>query len=77
MFGHYLAPEMVERLQSNPDLLKLGGEVKELTILFCDVRGFTTISEGMALPGTRTSGRRSRGTSSASSQPGQERVTGS
>ena len=47
MFGHYLAPEMVERLQSNPGLLKLGGEVKELTILFCDVRGFTTISEGM------------------------------
>jgi adenylate cyclase len=47
MFGHYLAPEMVERLQSNPDLLKLGGEVKELTILFCDVRGFTTISERM------------------------------
>ena len=47
MFGHYLAPEMVERLQNNPDLLKLGGEVKELTILFCDVRGFTTISEGM------------------------------
>ncbi|MEZ5830555.1 MAG: adenylate/guanylate cyclase domain-containing protein [Dongiaceae bacterium] len=47
MFGHYLAPEMVERLQDNPDLLKLGGEVKELTILFCDVRGFTTISEGM------------------------------
>ena len=47
MFGHYLAPEMVRRLQDNPDLLKLGGEVKELTILFCDVRGFTTISEGM------------------------------
>jgi len=47
MFGHYLAPEMVERLQSNPSLLKLGGEVKELTILFCDVRGFTTISERM------------------------------
>ena len=47
MFGHYLAPEMVERLQSNPGLLKLGGEVKELTILFCDVRGFTTISERM------------------------------
>jgi adenylate cyclase len=47
MFGHYLAPEMVERLQNNPELLKLGGEVKELTILFCDVRGFTTISERM------------------------------
>jgi adenylate cyclase len=47
MFGHYLAPAMVERLQNNPELLKLGGEVKELTILFCDVRGFTTISERM------------------------------
>jgi adenylate cyclase len=47
MFGHYLAPAMVERLQNNPELLKLGGEVRELTILFCDVRGFTTISERM------------------------------
>jgi adenylate cyclase len=47
MFGHYLAPAMVERLQNNPELLKLGGEVRDLTILFCDVRGFTTISERM------------------------------
>ena len=47
MFGHYLAPAMVERLQNNPELLKLGGEVRELTVLFCDVRGFTTISEHM------------------------------
>jgi adenylate cyclase len=47
MFGHYLAPEVVEILQRNPGLAKLGGEVRELTILFCDVRGFTTISERM------------------------------
>lgn len=47
MFGHYLAPEMVEILQKDPELAKLGGEVKELTLLFCDVRGFTTISEHM------------------------------
>jgi adenylate cyclase len=36
---------MVEKLQQNPDLLKLGGETRELSIMFTDVRGFTTISE--------------------------------
>ena len=36
---------MVKKLQQNPDLLKLGGETKELTFLFCDIRGFTPISE--------------------------------
>jgi len=36
---------MVEKLQKNPELLKLGGETKELSIMFTDVRGFTTISE--------------------------------
>ena len=36
---------MVERLQKNPELLKLGGETRELSIMFTDVRGFTTISE--------------------------------
>jgi len=44
-FEHYLAPAMVKKLQKNPDLLKLGGETKELTILFSDIRGFTPISE--------------------------------
>ncbi|MEM1200854.1 MAG: adenylate/guanylate cyclase domain-containing protein [Pseudomonadota bacterium] len=44
-FSQYLAPEMVERLAEDPDGLKLGGEDKELTILFSDVRGFTKISE--------------------------------
>ena len=44
-FEHYLAPAMVKRLQDNPSLLKLGGETRELTFLFCDIRGFTPISE--------------------------------
>ena len=44
-FEHYLAPEMVKKLQKNPSLLKLGGETKELTFLFSDIRGFTPISE--------------------------------
>jgi adenylate cyclase len=44
-FEHYLEPKMVKRLQDNPELLKLGGETKELTFLFCDIRGFTPISE--------------------------------
>lgn len=44
-FGTYLSPALVEKLQKNPDLLQLGGESRELTIFFSDVRGFTTISE--------------------------------
>lgn len=44
-FGTYLSPDMVEKLQKNPDLLKLGGETRELSIMFTDVRGFTAISE--------------------------------
>ena len=44
-FAHYLSPDMVERLAENPESLKLGGEMRDMTLLFCDVRGFTTISE--------------------------------
>jgi adenylate cyclase len=44
-FGTYLSPDMVEKLQKNPELLQLGGESRELSIMFTDVRGFTTISE--------------------------------
>src|SRR5205085_2753331 len=35
-----------ERLAADPSRLKLGGETRNMTFLFCDVRGFTTISEG-------------------------------
>lgn len=44
-FGTYLSPAMVEKLQKNPELLALGGDSRELSIMFTDVRGFTTISE--------------------------------
>src|SRR5208282_1185691 len=44
-FGFYLSPHMVEQLASSPDKLVLGGEERRMTILFSDVRGFTTISE--------------------------------
>jgi adenylate cyclase len=44
-FGTYLSPALVEKLQRNPELLVLGGESRELSIMFTDVRGFTTISE--------------------------------
>ena len=44
-FEHYLDPRQVKELQNNPDLLKLGGEKKEATFLFTDVRGFTNLSE--------------------------------
>jgi adenylate cyclase len=44
-FGTYLSPDLVAQLQREPELLKLGGESQELSIMFTDVRGFTTISE--------------------------------
>lgn len=44
-FGLYLSPDVVEQLARNPDLLQLGGELREITVMFTDVRGFTTISE--------------------------------
>ena len=46
-FGHYLAPAMVQRLASDPDSLKLGGERRTISILFCDVRNFTPMAERM------------------------------
>jgi adenylate cyclase len=44
-FGTYLSPDLVAQLQKQPDLLQLGGTEQPLTIMFTDVRGFTTISE--------------------------------
>jgi len=46
-FGRYLSPTMVERLAANPEGLALGGEERELTVLFSDIRGFTSLSENM------------------------------
>jgi adenylate cyclase len=44
-FKQYLAPELVDQLARHPERLRLGGEQRTMTIMFCDVRGFTTISE--------------------------------
>lgn len=46
-FSSYVNPELVDILIQNPDMMKLGGDSKDLTILFSDIRSFTTMSEGM------------------------------
>ncbi|MEM8750515.1 MAG: adenylate/guanylate cyclase domain-containing protein [Pseudomonadota bacterium] len=44
-FGQYVSPDFVKELADNPEALQLGGETRELSVLFSDVRGFTSISE--------------------------------
>jgi adenylate cyclase len=46
-FSHYLAPALVRELAQHPEKLRLGGETRDMTILFMDIRGFTTLSEQM------------------------------
>ena len=48
VFQQYLAPSLINQLLENPELLQLGGQEKELTVMFSDIRGFTTLSEGLA-----------------------------
>jgi len=47
-FSRYMSPHYVAELAKNPEKLKLGGEVKLITVMFSDIRGFTTMSEGMS-----------------------------
>ena len=47
-FGKYVSPILIEDLINSPEKLKLGGEKKEITILFSDISGFTTISEKLS-----------------------------
>ncbi len=46
-FGEYVAPELVAAMADDPEKYNMDGESRELTVLFVDVRGFTTISEGL------------------------------
>jgi len=46
-FQHYLTASVVEQMLKHPERLRLGGEKKDLTVLFSDIRGFTSISEHM------------------------------
>lgn len=47
IFGQYIPPELVEQMSQSDEEFSLKGESREMTVLFSDVRGFTTISEGM------------------------------
>jgi len=47
LFGQYVPPELVDEMARNPESFSMEGESREMTVLFTDVRGFTTISEGL------------------------------
>ena len=47
LFGQYVPPELVDEMAKNPENFSMEGERREMTVLFSDVRGFTTISEGL------------------------------
>ncbi len=46
-FSRYMSPHYVEELAAHPEKLVLGGEMRDMTIMFCDIRGFTSRAEGM------------------------------
>jgi adenylate cyclase len=45
LFGQYVPPELVEEMAAHPDAISLDGESREMSVLFSDVRNFTSISE--------------------------------
>ncbi|MGH7249952.1 MAG: adenylate/guanylate cyclase domain-containing protein, partial [Minisyncoccia bacterium] len=47
-FSQYLSPDVIQEIVAAPDKLKLGGEVRDLTLMFCDVRNFTSISQDLS-----------------------------
>ena len=44
-FAHYVAPSLLSRIEADQSLLRLGGELREITVMFSDVRNFTALSE--------------------------------
>lgn len=47
LFERYVSPEVLREITSKPDEVRLGGEEVEATIMFCDLQGFTSLSEGL------------------------------
>lgn len=47
-FGYYVAPSLLAEIEKNGDRLKLGGEMRQVTVMFSDMRGFTSLSEMLA-----------------------------
>ena len=47
-FAHYVAPSLLTQIENNADRLRLGGEVRELTVMFSDVRNYSAIGEKLA-----------------------------
>jgi len=47
-FGLYISPDFMKELTSDPNKLKLGGEIRDLSVMFTDIRSFTSISEGLS-----------------------------
>ena len=45
LFGQYVSKDVYEQLVANPELARLGGQRRQMTVLFSDIRGFTTVSE--------------------------------
>lgn len=48
LFGQYVPPELVNEMAQNPEAINLSGESREMTVLFTDIRGFTTIAESLS-----------------------------
>ncbi|MGR3455766.1 CHASE2 domain-containing protein [Pseudooceanicola sp.] len=48
IFGQYLAPDLVRHLAAHPEQVKLGGERRLVTVMFCDLRGFTRLTESFS-----------------------------
>ncbi len=48
LFGTYVPPELVDEMVKDPDRYSMAADARELTVMFCDMRGFTQISESMA-----------------------------
>ena len=46
MFSRYLSEAVVAKLVRNPDIIHLGGDKKDATVFFADIRGYTSFSEG-------------------------------